>query len=348
MKTRLLILGLFLAVCHKGFAQIGGRSTFEFLRLPTHASLAALGGVNTANPDSNANLIWQNPALLSSSSHQQASLSYSPFYASTHYTTLAYAHEFEKTGTWGFGLQYLSYGEMEETDAAGNILGTFRANDFAINVAKSWQSGAFRYGANIKFIASQIAGYGASAVAIDLGGSFQHPHQDLSFGLVIKNIGFPLSRYIEGQEINMPFDVQLGGSFKPEYMPFRFSVNLHHLYRFDIVYLDPDLNATLDANGNRVEEQKTFFDKLARHFVIGGDVLLTKGFTVRLGYNHLINREMRLRDISSFAGFSFGFALKVKSFDFAFSRATYHLAGARSFITLRSNLKRVLKRKTKI
>ena len=101
----------------------------------------------------------------------------------------------------------------------------------------------------------------------------------------------------------------------------------------------------LDANGNPIIEEKKFFDKLARHFVLGGEFLLSKGFNIRLGYNHLINREMKVRDISGLRGFSFGFMVKVKAFEFSFAQGSYHVGTGRSFFTLSSDLGKVFKKK---
>ena len=64
----------------------------------------------------------------------------------------------------------------------------------------------------------------------------------------------------------MPFDIQIGTSFKPEHMPFRFSVTAHSLYKYDIVYLDPNSSTQLDQNGNEVAEEKSTFDKIASHW----------------------------------------------------------------------------------
>lgn len=339
-----LLLLLFLS--SQTFAQIGGRNSFEFLKLPTSAKQFALGGVNASLNQNDVNTFFQNPALIADTLSKQASFTYSPFYADINYTTLAYAHKFKKIGTLAFGLQYMAYGKMDETDASGAVLGEFNAGDLALTVGKSFKSGNFTFGANLKFINSSIASYSSSALAIDLGGTFQHPKQDFTLGLVIKNLGFTFSNYVDDNSVNMPFDVQLGASYKPEFMPFRFSLTLHQLYQFDIVYLDPALSTSLNSSGLGEETQsKTFFDKVFRHVVFGGELLLAKGFTMNLGYNHLINRELRLDDISSFAGFSFGFGLKVKAFEFEFGRGIYHVAGGRSFLTLRSQLDKVGKGK---
>lgn len=325
-------------------SQVGGRNTFEFVRSPNNAFLAGIGGVNISTGGDEANRFWQNPALLNEQLDKVAAFNYSFWQAKIGQATASYAQN-NRLGTWAIGISGVNYGEMPLTDPTGADLGTFRANDFMVNAGFSLQQENFRVGANLKWLGSQIESFNAHALVLDIGGIFKHPQKDLSIGLVIKNIGFILKNYVPGEANSLPWDVQVGASFKPEYMPFRFSMTLHHLYSWDIVYLDPTQSTELDANGNPIVPKKVFFDQLARHFVLGGEILLSKNFNVLIGYNHLINREMRIRDLGGFRGFSFGMRLKMKKFDFSYSNGTYHIGAGRNTIGLSVNLKTLLKKK---
>ncbi|MCU0447830.1 MAG: type IX secretion system protein PorQ [Microscillaceae bacterium] len=334
-------------IAFTAIAQVGGRNSFEFMRIPNNAFLAGIGGVNITTGRDEVNRFWQNPALLNDSIANYASFNYSRWQADIGQTTVSYVIPHKKLGAIGVGVHVVNYGEMPLTDPSGADLGTFRASDFAVNVGYSIRQDNFYFGANLKWLGSQIESYTAHAVVMDVGGIFKHPKKDLTLGLTLKNLGFVLKNYMPGDRTNLPLDIQAGVSFKPEYMPVRFSATLHHLYRFDIVYLDPNQSNQLDANGNPIVEEKRFFDKVARHFVLGGELLLSKNFNILLGYNHLINREMQVRDLSGFRGFSFGFRLKVKAFAMSFSHGTYHVGAGRSFFTLSANMNRILKKKLK-
>jgi hypothetical protein len=327
-------------------AQVGGRNTFEFMRIPQHASVASLGGVNITTGLEDVNMFLQNPALLNDKVAKHASFSHHFWFADIGQSTLTYAHPFKRfNGNLGFGLQVVNYGKLKETDASGVVLGEFSASDFALQTTYSLQQEHFRFGTTLRFLGSQIAGYSAYSLVMDLGGIFIHPETDFRIGLVVKNLGFPIKKFSPQSQVHLPFDVQLGTSFKPQYMPFRFSVSLQHLYQFDIVYLDPLLSTTLDANGNPIVEQKKFMDKLFRHFVLGGEMLLSDNFNIRLGYNHLINKEMKVRDLGNLRGISLGFMLKVKAFAFSYALGTYHVGATRHLITLESDFNRILKKK---
>ncbi len=345
MMKKLLLLIICSCIGSALEAQIGGRQTFEFLRVPAHARLAGLGGVNVSLQQEEVNMFLDNPALLQPNLAKKAAFSYSPWHAGINNFSLVYVQPFSKIGNVGFGARMLNYGSFDQTNASGQVLGDFKANDFALQATYAFEQDNFRFGASLKFLGSQIESFGAYALAVDLGAVFTHPVQDWAVGLAIKNLGFPVSKYTETGKTNLPLDVQLGTSFKPSAMPFRFSVTLHHLYQFDIVYLDPARSTRLDANGNVVSEEKTFFDKLARHFVVGGELLLAKGFHINLGYNHLINREMRVENIGGLRGISLGFLLKVKAFSLSYAYGTYHVGAGRSFFTLGADLQRFGRKK---
>lgn len=340
-----LLWGLFLFLSFAAEAQIGGRRNFEFLQVPGNARLAGVGRVNVSLHHGDPNVLWQNPALIDSSASRKFGFNYTPYFADIKNTHLAYVHDVPKIGTFGAGLNYMAYGSFEQTDPSGQVQGTFIANDFAFTLSYAHRIKYFRMGINLKFIGSQIEAYNSSALAVDIGGAFVHPKYDWTIGLVFKNIGVVLSDYNDFTQSRLPFEVQLGTSFKPKYMPFRFSLTLQQIQQFDITYLDPLQDVTFDANGNTVPREKNFGDNLLRHFVIGGELLPDKPFSIRLGYNHLINRELREEGASRFNGFSYGFRIKVKGQEFAFSRASYHAAGGRNFISLYLDFNRVLKKR---
>jgi hypothetical protein len=344
------LAGLGMLVCCLGLtptaqAQLGGRTSFAFLHVPSNARTAGLGGLNISLADQDVNLLLSNPALLDSAMHNRLAFNFVPYYADMGYHTLTYARNVGRAGTWGAGLQYMSYGEMPYTDAAGNELGVFRADEFAFTLAHSHTEGSFTLGASLRVVGSAIESYSSYALLADVGAVFQHPEKDWKIALTAKHFGVQLSHYTPGDQANLPFDVQIGTSFKPKFMPVRFSFTAHHLHRFDIAYQDPGRRGTLDANGNEVKEEVGFADKLARHFVVGGELLLHRNFHLRLGYNHLISRELRLTSFSGGAGFSFGAMMRVRAFEVAFSRMYYHAAGGRSTFTLICDLGHLLKKK---
>ena len=319
---------------------MGGKRVFEFLNLPSNARTAALGGVVITATEHDVNMFTANPSLLDSGDVNYLSFNHLGFYADIKYNALTYVGRFKKIGPVGFAVQHLGYGEFESFDASGNSIGTFDAGEIALTISKSHQLGPFVLGANIKYGESRISTYKASALFLDLGGSFKHPERELIVGLNFKSFGIVLSDYTDTDDSRLPFDVQLGLTFKPQYMPFRFTFTAYNLNRSNVAYFDESISFAEDEPGQ--------IDQIFRHLNIGTEIVFGKNFQARFGYNHLLRKELRLQNTSGGAGFSYGFMLRIKAFEFSYTNTTYHADGGRSFLTLTTNLNRVFRKKVTI
>ena len=316
------------------FAQTGGQKSLEFLNVANNARLAAIGGVNTSLTDRDVNFFYSNPSLISDSLAGFASATYQFYVADVGQSTVSYAHKFKNIGTLLFGVQHLSYGTMQGYDASGMEIGTFKSGETAIVIGKSHQVSNFRVGANVKMIFSNIAGYRASAAAIDFGGVFVHPHHDWRIGLAVKNMGIVFSEYSESSNSELPFDVQLGTTFKPEHMPLRFSITAYNLARKSVTYYDA-------ASG---QDEPGGLDKVLRRINFGAEILIHRNVNILAGYNYLTHQELKLENGGGGAGLSFGFSARIRSFEFVFSRSGYVAGKAGYGLTLSSNINRVLRR----
>lgn len=335
LKIFLIIFMIIVSNQVKG--QFGEGRLLEFLNLPDNARISALGGVNVSNLDKDVNMFLSNPALLEAPVNQNISLNHFLFLADVSLSTLTYAHDFDKLGMMAIGLKYLNYGTIEAYDQTGLEEGTFNANDYAITIGNSHNIGSFTMGGSIKFASSNIAAYHSSALLIDFGGLYKHPNQDLTVGLVMKNLGFGLSSYISGNRYSFPFDVQMGMSFKPEFMPFRFSITAYNL---SSGYQDYQVPVRGSLNNN---QEPGSVDRIIRHFTFGTELLLSKNVNFRAGYNHLIKQELSIEERSGGAGLAFGILIRVKAFEIAYSKALYHVAGGTDYFTLTSNLNTLFK-----
>lgn len=346
-KTQLFFVAFLLCNAVAVAQQLGGSETFNFLRLPQGTRAAALGGTNVAAETKDATMFLQNPALMHEGNAKLLALNYAGYYAGISYLTSTFAFNHAKTGQWAAGIQYLNYGTMDSYDAAGNSLGTFSAQDYALTAAYSKQIRVFRLGASAKFVSSAIGAYNNMGLLFDIGGVFIHPKQDFRVGLTIKNVGFAFSNYTNTSNFTLPFDVQLGATFKPKKMPFRFSLTMHHLYPTDITYDDPNQSSNqVDASGNPIKNEVSFFDSFSRRFVIGGELIIHKNFQIRGGYNFITRRELGISEQSKgLTGLSLGAMLQVKGFEFGYTYSAWHLAGGISTIGLVVDTKKILGKK---
>ncbi|WKN31652.1 type IX secretion system protein PorQ [Porifericola rhodea] len=315
-------------------AQLAKPYAFDFLNLSASARQTALGGVlSTVSIDSSAadTYVWlSNPATNHTGLHQKLSLSYQPYYADIHASSLTYSRTIGKGGSWGVGIKYVSYGEMDSYDLTGYPFGSFSSQEYAISFNRSHQSGPFRIGLNAKWIASDLANYHASAILFDVGGMFIHPEHDFTLGLSLNNVGLLLNDYTSFTQSRMPSDLRLSAAFKPTYMPFRFYVSAYQLINHYEAYYQQDNN-----------EKPGYVNKILRHMSFGGELLLSKNFQVQVGYNSLKRSTLQLEQLSGGAGLSFGFTLRLRFLQLDYARAFYHVAGGFNHFTLNMNLDRL-------
>lgn len=342
MFLRSIVIGVSLFFAGLLQAQVGGLSNFDFINVPLDARVAAIGGENISTIE-DPNVIFYNPALLDDTLVNRFSASHRPFYGDINKSGASGVLSVNKVGTIGAGIQFMDYGLITVTNPDGTETGgQLAAREGMIQFTKAHRLNLFSVGVTSKFAFSSIGGYTASAIMFDMGGVFHHPTKDLKIGLVAKNIGFALDQYSSTDELTLPFDMQLGLSYKLEHMPLRFSTTIHHLQQYDIQYLDPTRDITIDEEGEDVIPAKSTSEKIARHFIFGGEFLFSKHLHFRVGYNHLQRKELQTTIRKAAAGYSFGFMIKVKAYEMNFTRAYYHAAGGTTSLTLTADFDKII------
>ncbi|SNS55052.1 hypothetical protein SAMN06295967_11266 [Belliella buryatensis] len=309
------------------------QAAFNFVDHPSQAKLAALGGVNlTAGND--PLMFLSNPALLDSSRLNTPAFHYLNFPGGINVATLGYNFEGFSDGIIGIGLQYFNYGDFQGFNDLGQSTGEFNANEFALIVGYSKSQGVFRYGTNLKLLGSVLESFQAYALVMDFGVNYHHPEQDLVLAFNLRNIGFNIKNYIEGQNLQLPTDFRVGASYKPEYAPFRFHLSLRNLQGREVDFFIPD--------PFRNNEELGTVDQMFRRVVFGVEILPSEHFNLRLGYNHLIRKEFETANGAGAGGFSGGFSFMVKQFELSYSRMFYNIPGGSNVfgITTTINKKR--------
>ncbi len=337
---KLLVVFLVTTFSFQLKAQLGGQRAYEFLNLPTNARTVALGGVNVTGGWLDPTQVGSNPAMLNDAMANQFVINRLNYFADIGQTNLTFIRPFEKLGNLAFGLNYLSYGTINSFDENGFLNGEFSVNEYVFSVSNSQAFGPFSVGTTLKLAVSDLSAFQSSAALLDVGGTFKHPEKELTLGFVIKNVGVLITDYTDDNNSQLPTDIQLGATFKPEFMPFRFSVTARNLVRSDVVFFDPSTNSLFGEN-----EEPGFGEEIFRRLVFGAELMASENFQLRFGYNHLLRQELRLATASGGSGFSFGFMFKVKRFEFAFARALYHTVGGSNSLQMNFNLDGILNKK---
>jgi hypothetical protein len=330
-------------------AQIGGNSVYKFLNLTSSSRAAAMGGSFLAVYDGDITQALFNPSLINPQMDNNLSMSFVDYFTDINYGQASYGKTFNKTGTYVGTMQYLNYGKFTYADETGQTSGTFAANEFAANLG--WGralDSLFTLGANLKFIYSGLEDYQSYGLAVDVAGTYYNPKNLFTASLIFRNIGTQIKPYRTGNTENLPFEINLGISQRLKYLPFRYSVLLTNLQKWDLTYFDVnDPDNKIDPITGEVEDKGGFTDfaqKAMRHVVIGGEFVPSKAFSIRFGYNYQRRQELGNYNKMGMVGFSWGFGLKVSKFQIDYSRATYHLNGSPNYITIRTNLSDFSKR----
>ena len=324
----------------------GGQYAFAFLRLAQSPHISALGGINVSNPSRDVSLGLQNPALMRPALHNQLSLSYNSFYAGTSIANLAYGYHVARLNTsFILGINYINYGSFDATDATGNVIGTFRATDYAISFGASRQyTERWRYGAALKLAYSSLADKVAAGLLADIGITYTDTANLISLGATAKNLGFMLQPYAGSPAEQLPFDVQLGISKRFAHLPLRVMATLHHLYEWDVRYNNPadaESSSLIGTPDSSASSKSYFADKLFRHFIFGAELQLGSRITLGIAYNHLHRGELAIKDKTGLAGFSFGAGIDLGKLQIHYARSYYHIAGAYNEFGLGMNLARL-------
>ena len=331
---------LFVLISVLGFGQSGGVNTLDFLQLVQPARISAIGGANLSVFDGDANMTGFNPGLLNGQMHDKVALNFVDYFAGINYGNVSYTYGIDTVvdRVAQVNLMNANYGTMQYADATGQLTGgSFTANDAVLNLSYAQQlSKQIRGGVTMKFIYSAIESYQACGVACDLGASYYNEEKELSMGFSVLNIGPNISYSDNGARESLPTQVLFGISKKLKYAPFRLSVTFENLQKWDLTVQNPNLTPQTDPlTGELIPvKQPGFLDKAMRHVVIGGEILLTKNFHIRTGFNYRRMRELSLAARPGLVGMSLGLGFRINRFHLSYARSSYHRAGGTNSISI--------------
>ena len=278
----------------------------EFLNISENSKIRGIGGDNVSLIK-NQNYFFSNPALLSFS-NKNITFNYLSYILDINASSILYSDSLKYIGNYGIGVKYFSHGKFDSYDAFGNSLGSFQPKELVINLGKSVEFKKISIGTNFKFFNSKMYEKNYTGIIIDLGLIYiPNSQKQFSLGAVIKNFGVTLNT--DNNEI--PFMILIGSTFKPDYMPLRFSLTYA---RSNIKY---------------------------DNIIIGGEILLSKFINVQVGYNQKIGSGFDLPNSNKLKGISYGFELLLKKININYSKSVFNPISGSNCISISYNLKRM-------
>lgn len=313
MKTKLFILCLCLNL---GAKAQESSSVFNFLKIPVSAHAAALGGDNVSVHVDDPTLVFNNPAMAAQVNDMSFNLNYMTYLSDANVLSASFIKVFSVRHTVALTGQLLNYGDMQQTDEDGNILGDFSPSDCAISALYSYTMGnGLVGGATLRFISSSYGDYTSTALSVDVGLHYYNDAHDFAAGLVLRNMGAQLSSFYEDEREHLPFDLQAGITQKIQHAPFRISITLKDLTRWDKDYYYRQDGAEISTSR-----------MLLNHLCLGIDFLPFDGFYIAAGYNFRRASELKAAGSSHAAGFSLGAGAEFKGFKLSATWAKYHVS----------------------
>ncbi|MBO4653983.1 MAG: type IX secretion system protein PorQ [Bacteroidales bacterium] len=329
-------------------AQSNGNYVYNFLSLNYSSRIAGLGSNLISVYDEDPSIIMTNPSLIGKRHHTSLVMNFTNYFKGSNYVSALYSHSFEKIGSFAFEMRYVGYGRFVETDVTGQEIGTFRAGDLAAIVGWGRELGkGFSVGASLKMIYCGYADYNSFGIAADVAGTYYNEKKRLSVSLLFKNMGSELKPFTPGNFEKLPFDIQLAFSQRFAHIPVRYHISLHSLYKWNMAYTGTDNPLySKDAISGEVQTPSkvaTFFDNMFRHLVVGIEIIPVKYLSLYFAYNHNIHQEMKIPQKRSFAGFSYGFMINIRSIQVGFSRNHYAVGAVPNNLTFSMNIEELCK-----
>ncbi|MBI2069074.1 MAG: PorV/PorQ family protein [Elusimicrobia bacterium] len=204
-----LALAMLAYLCFPLSAADRGRSTGNLLLMGGNARAYGLGEAYGALPDYRASTFYYNPAAVSAGRHTSIDLLHGPLIDPIFYDSVAGVIP-AGSGGLGFGVQYLSYGTLEEIDNTGTKTGSsFAPKETLGRIAYGTviHQSHLRIGVAAQFLSSKLSAT-KSTVAGDIG--LLYISHDGSLGIAYQNFGNGLKFVKESSPL--PTQLRIAGA----------------------------------------------------------------------------------------------------------------------------------------
>lgn len=237
-----------------------GKYGFQILEIGTSPAMSGMADTGSLFSNDALNFI-SNPAAGLFNKSKIVTASQSFWLADTDIISGAFSANKRKYH-WGYAFRHLSYGDFEERDSAGRIIGSYSPIDFVGTLNYAYRLGATHYfGINTNLLYEKISTASAYGFSADLGYVWSTPLKDVKIYSSLKNIG--KTSNMDKEDIDLPLNYELGISkefissfydlafdvktLKSQDTDFAYNFGVQ-LKAFEILYLRTGYKAGNDSN----------------------------------------------------------------------------------------------------
>ena len=219
-EIKVLAVLVCLGIAQAAWAQGTGRS----LDIQPGGRQNGMGAAGVAMADDPTGATWWNPAALGFVGRSGVELTYAQLVPGladdVNYNYLSYVQPLKGWGAYGVGIVFLSYGQSEGADDAGNPTGTFGSNEFSPAVYYGTQIlPDLAVGASLKYIRIQLAPSDLSGVGstfgVDLAALYRISPARLHFGVNVQNLGPSVAFINEDKADPLGRNIKVGAAWEP-------------------------------------------------------------------------------------------------------------------------------------
>jgi len=192
---------------------VGGRSSFEFMKISPSTRAVAVGEAYSAMGD-DVGSIQYNPAGLASILTNELNFTYLMLYQDLNFEHIAFAYPLGQAapkigGTLAASVNLLQFGSMDRVNDDAEVMGTFTSGNSLFTFSYARAFGDFVHvGFNLKYIRQQIDTVRGTAFNGDLGVVVLPPFEGLRVGVVARNLGGPV------QDFDQPLVLNTSASYR--------------------------------------------------------------------------------------------------------------------------------------
>lgn len=333
MKTSYVVLVTVMilsATCDKAVSQKVGTSSFQFLKVMPTARATAMGDAY-ATLASGADAVFWNPSGIVTARSHEIATSLTLWLFDTKQSAIAYALSLDDIGTFGAQLQFVDYGEIEETRVdqlmfvgtggerhynPGYTGRTFSPSAYVVGVSYARQlTEQFSTGITAKYVSESLWGESSATIVneygnvetvntyarrflFDFGMRYNTNFRSVHIGIAVQNLGAPVK--FAKEEYPAPLGFRVGAA-----------ANI----------MGPDALLFID-DMNRVTVAYDIFqpNDYAQQMCLGMEYSLNEMFALRGGYKFNYDND----GLTLGAGVMTGFSGLDLAFDYSFgSMGTY-------------------------